>query len=766
MTRRVSLGVVGALLLTAMSPVATRAAADTRVEIRVLSNRADLVSGGDALVEIALTAEADGPLTVERDGTDISAAFERRANGRIIGLVDGLADGTNVITATFPDGSGARLAITNHPIGGPVFSGPQVQPWVCETERAELGPPQDEQCNAPTTVKLLYKSTSGAGFLPYDPAAPPPDVAEVTTDEGVTVPYVVRRERGTINRAIYEFAVLVDPTKPWEPWAPQAAWNEKLYYYFDGGAAPQRRQGTLLDEVMIDRALRRGYVVAYATLNRFGFNTNSVTSAETALMVKEKIVETLGPIRFTIGQGGSGGSIQQHLIAEGYPGLLDGIQVGASFQDVWTANSEAQDCSLLVRYFTETSPQLWLDPAQQAAVAGTADELPGTCRAIIAFWLDRLLGNPVEGLACHNSNGVGPGTPQTWAYHPELNPTGARCTLQDHQIAMFGRRPPEVWSDAERAAGGFANRPYDNVGIQYGLQALEDGVISIEQFLDLNEKIGGRDIDGGWQAARSEADPLALGVAYRTGQVNSGRGLASTPTFDLRNCSNNEFHTCFHTFVMRARVEKTNGNADGHVIFLQESNDLSLPLLDPWVTDIKADPTGDSLPAKVSRHRPADAVDSCWIDDQQVTDMTTCRDANPYFGLPRLAAGGPFTDDVLKCQLRTPSRTDYGVTFDDEQWERLRAMFPAGVCDWSKPSVGFQPSVPWLTFLGANGEAVPGGAELGPPPTSEPLAGGAEGDPDGPGTLPATGGWPVPMTAAVLAGLAIAGRALGRRATR
>src|SRR4051812_16974922 len=68
-------------------------------EIRTLSNRADLVSGGDVLVEIV---PAGGDLTglhVEAGGRDVTAAFARRADGRVIGLVTGLDNGDNVLTA-------------------------------------------------------------------------------------------------------------------------------------------------------------------------------------------------------------------------------------------------------------------------------------------------------------------------------------------------------------------------------------------------------------------------------------------------------------------------------------------------------------------------------------------------------------------------------------------------------------------------------------------------------------------------------------------
>jgi hypothetical protein len=42
---------------------------------------------------------------------------------------------------------------------------------------------------------------------------------------------------------------------------------------------------------------------------------------------------------------------------------------------------------------------------------------------------------------------------------------------------------------------------------------------------------------------------------------------------------------------------------------------------------------------------------------------------------------------------------DYQVKLSDAQKERLKALFPGGVCDWSKPGVEQQPSAgPWQSF--------------------------------------------------------------------
>ena len=53
----------------------------------------------------------------------------------------------------------------------------------------------------------------------------------------------------------------------------------------------------------------------------------------------------------------------------------------------------------------------------------------------------------------------------------------------------------------ERAQDGFAYQVADNVGLQYGLNALQAGRITPEQFVDLNEKVGGLDIAGNYQSA-------------------------------------------------------------------------------------------------------------------------------------------------------------------------------------------------------------------------------------------------------------------------
>src|SRR5512140_1372083 len=96
----------------------------TFLVINTLSNRADLISGGDALVEIVIPSDAtaDG-LHVTLGSRDVTSTFAKRSDGRIIGLLTGLAEGPNKLSADLAGDKAVFLTITNHKIGGPVFSG-------------------------------------------------------------------------------------------------------------------------------------------------------------------------------------------------------------------------------------------------------------------------------------------------------------------------------------------------------------------------------------------------------------------------------------------------------------------------------------------------------------------------------------------------------------------------------------------------------------------------------------------------------------------
>ncbi|HUR51757.1 MAG TPA: DUF6351 family protein, partial [Mycobacteriales bacterium] len=279
----------------AVIPAQASAAAPT---IKVLSSRADLVSAGQALVELS-TPTTKG-LHVAVGGRDVTKAFALRTTGRVQGLVEGLRVGPNALTARVNDGRVGRLTITNHPNGGPVFTGPQVQPWRCPAGS------RDKQCNRPPQYTYLYRSIdpSKAGLQSYNREAPPADVATTTTDQGVTVPFVVRLELGYQARDQYKVLTLFDPTKRWTRWTPQRAWNHKVLVTGGGGcgggygssSAPLEDFSGTFGETQgrpdsyID-ALGRGFAVMSTALANTGHNCNVATEAEALMMLKEHVIE-------------------------------------------------------------------------------------------------------------------------------------------------------------------------------------------------------------------------------------------------------------------------------------------------------------------------------------------------------------------------------------------------------------------------------------------------------------------------------------------
>ena len=120
---------------TCLTGDTTPVEAGQTMRINVLSNRADLISGGDALVEIVLPqgAKADS-LAVDVGGRNVGDRFGLTENGRMLGVITGLPLGNSVLTARLPGGAGARITLANHLIGRPIFSGPHL-PWTNGRQR-------------------------------------------------------------------------------------------------------------------------------------------------------------------------------------------------------------------------------------------------------------------------------------------------------------------------------------------------------------------------------------------------------------------------------------------------------------------------------------------------------------------------------------------------------------------------------------------------------------------------------------------------------
>jgi len=697
----------------------------TKLEIKTLSSRPDLVSGGDALVEVkAPDGVSLSQITLTLNGKDVTDQLKSAGDPRVLrGLIGGMKAGDNTLLAVIKPSGGssekagraiqASLKITNHPITGPILSGTHLTPYECRTVESGLGQPLDANCSAAQKIEYFYRASNNT-FKPLDLNAPAPaDLVNTTTNEGKTVPYIVRVDSGTINRSIYRIAILDDPrhsvaaappphgraftalvdlipspkaSAAPPQWTPGPGWNRKLAVSFGGGAGTQYNQGVNQATAVLNNLyLSRGFAFMISTELVNQQHGNAVLQGETLMMLKEYFIERYGVPKWTVGYGGSGGAIQQLLITEIYPGLLDGLQPSLSFPD---STMHTPDCGLLQNFWRTADAAVWTD-AKKTAVEGYTK---GTCAAWERTFVPVYTATNARGCALNDASKI---------YDPIKNPKGARCTVQDMRVNIYGRD----------AATGFARKPQDNVGLQYGLAALNSGAISVDEFLQLNEKIGGNDVDGKFIVARSVGDPIAIRAVYESGLMNSGGGgLANVPILHSRGYTDavGDIHDRHRDLTIRARLEKANGRFDNQVIWLgparqgnqpgaADLGSLSLDAMNKWLDNIAADPAPLST-AKVVRNKPAEAVDAYWDGAGKKFVETATFDGTggfntmyPVHSEPRLVAGAPLTNDVLKCQLKPIKYDEYKVTFTVEQKARMSAIFPAGVCDFSKPGVGQVP---------------------------------------------------------------------------
>lgn len=730
----------------------TPALAPGQFEITTLSTMPDTVSGEDVLVAVR-GLPADAPLTVTRDGVDVTSAFEA-ATGRDgqperRGLVTGLTPGENTLVAV----SGtqrATLVVRDHPVTGPIISGPHQEPFRCRTEDAGLGAPLDEDCSIDPVYQWFYRSTTDQGFHELaDPSAPyPSDVMTTELSSGEAVPFVARVETRTINRGITRIAVLDDPAGRDDPMAFDGGeFDGRVYHAFGESCGVGHQQGTndplmvlgavdltqvsadrlLINLTGVDQMLGRGHATVHSTLTSFGVHCNPFISIETAMMIKEHISERYGLVEAVIGTNGSGAALQQYNAINNAPGLLAAGMPTATFTDIPSTAMTVADCGLLQSYYATTT-LTWTD-AQKAAVNGhdllSGNQLNAICQSWTDAFYDRL--DPTAGCV-----------PEEQRYDPDTNPDGVRCTLQDSNVNLFGIDP----------ATGFARRPLDNVGVQYGLQALRDGVITPEQFVDLNTTIGGLDIDANPQAERMAMDPDVARLLYESGMIVGRGSLGETPVIDLAPYLDlipvANIHESVRPFQIRARLREHTGQDGTQVIWRGVVTQAdALDEAEDWVTAVEAarpGPGGDHV-AAVAGARPASVYDRCsfgTVGGRLDTDAINgplglvqgpllpgadlpdlglplrvdvpedfdsgvgpCSVVLPVVSTPRGVAGMPATDDVVKCNLKPIDPADYTPALTDDQLAELATAFPGGVCDYTQPGVGeVERSLSWPSLGG------------------------------------------------------------------
>ncbi len=747
---RSSLAVLLAALAALLAAAAPARAQE--VDVTVLSSRADQVSGGDALVRVDAPARLLDRLVVLRGDRDVTGSFRRR-DGALVGLVEGLRLGANTLTVRVGRRERARLTLVNHPRTGPIFSGPQQRPFVCKTIPEGLGEPEvdnqegrgfevrdaagtrigwSEHCSAETKVDHLYRTTGGEWKpVPAD-GSRPADLARTTLTDGRTVDYVVRRERGTINRFIYSFAMLA-PLGERARRPDTSLWNRRLIYTFDGGVAIGRNQGRPGSSALYDLGLRQGYAIVHSSGTRTSTHYNLVLGGETALMTKEEFVERYGVPRYTVGVGGSGGGIQQYVYGQNHPGLLDGGVPQYSYPDMVTQTIHVGDCELLERYMDvdDADNPRWQDWDQRELLEGlnAHPTLPNRYRG----------GAPGLSECVNGWRGLTP-----LAMNPLFHPAVAGAGIERMNQAELAATHWTHWEDLRNVYGvrpdGYARQPWDNVGVQYGLRSVAEGRITPQEFLDVNARAGswkdpqemvqegapfvpGGELDpwsarnmrlspdaGATPAPRREGDVEAMRNAYRSGIVFDGD--VDIPLIDWRHYLEEQLdmHNSHQSFASRQRMLDRDGDASNQLIWFTDARPSrqfdqtgeALEVLDDWIGNIQRRPWRG-----VARNKPALATDRCFTTQGEeiargadvwdgILDGEAagpCTRAFPLHSTSRIVAGGPLRGGVFKCALqpvrRAVERGLYGSWSPSEQEiARLETIFPTGVCDYSQPDVG------------------------------------------------------------------------------
>jgi hypothetical protein len=700
------------------------------LKLEMLSGPAQYVSGGAARVRVVTPRSA--PVKVTVNGTDVTTAFvpDDQAEHALEGVLRGLPLGTSRVEARSGRDK-AELKLVNHAITGPMFSGPQQPDFFCATPAHlagfDLAPPfLDTDCSLATQVSYYYFAANG-DWKPYDRTAPrPADMTQTPTG----VDFVIRWERGTINRFIYTIAVL-DPAG-----TGSSAWNRKLIYYFGGGVAIGHYQGSNnRSESRYTYGLGQGYAIAWSTGTKTSTHYNLVLGGETAMMVKSRFATEYGDPQYTVGLGGSGGGIQQYVYGQNHAGLLDGAIPQYSYPDMVTQTIHVGDCELLERWMdakVRADPaSKWATWSNRSLIEGlaTSDTAPNQYQPLTP-WL-RAPGSSecingwrgLSPLAMNPKFGTAPGiTPQQQA--------AVEWTHWNDAVNVYGRDPQT----------GFARSTWDNIGVQYGLKALMDKQITPAEFLDLNANAGGwkpaqdnvqegcpfvatscpADIDV-WSARnitvpgadgvapRAQGSVEAMRAAYRSGLVFDGK--IDIPVIDWRHYLDGELdmHNARQSFAARQRILDRKGNAANQVVWFTDARParafdqtpMALQVMDQWLGNLRTRPW-----LTVAGAKPSDAVDSCFATNGTLLyrgkdawsgvlsgPKGPCTQQFQINGTSRTVAGGPFDEQHYKCALQPVewafARGLYGSWRPTRaELDRLKQVFPTGVCDYSRPDVG------------------------------------------------------------------------------
>ncbi len=199
----------------------------------------------------------------------------------------------------------------------------------------------------------------------------------------------------------------------------------------------------------------------------------SALGAESLMMAKERLVETVRHLRYTIGTGCSGGSIAQATIANSYPGIYQGLLTMCAYPDTFSAGLQFTDLHLMRAYFENPlawAPGVVWSPTQFGQVEGHLTHLN-------AITSDELLHKAATSPTgdCYDPN----------SYDPVTNP--GRRALRHHRLDAWksvGTRDPAVWSPMRnRRRQSFTGLPLGNASCSTASPCCSRSLITAAQFV-------------------------------------------------------------------------------------------------------------------------------------------------------------------------------------------------------------------------------------------------------------------------------------------
>jgi hypothetical protein len=547
---------------------------------------------------------------------------------------------------------------------------------------------------------------------------------------------LVRVETGTINRFIY--ALILPTTANDEQHNPDlSAWNGRLVYHFKGAIGIGFQQGKArLKSIIRDMrpALDKGYAIAYSTGNETDNHYNIWLQEDTALRVKKQFTSRYGDPEFTIAMGDSGGALQQYLLSQNNPELLDGGVAIVAYPDMTSQILYGLDCPLLEYYFDYLAADktFWEQAEHRSLVAGlsfnSGFKARGQQLENIASWMR--FETPPKRRGATECSYSWRGSVQM-VNNPRFSTHYSRYSEQ-----VMAQNYWTHWQDNRDVYGtdehGRAPVPWSNVGVQYGLQAWKDGSISQDHFFDLNRKIGSwvpqaemkpekfwlvsnddsfaglrrfnpyqhKNFSHGGKtmalAPRLSGSLNAAKGAWRSG--NMFHGALNMPLIDVRVYRDDilDIHHSWAAVSSRQRIlDHNQGNNPLQAIWMAERNYKQIrwdafAAMEEWLE------SGASNKATFSEDRcvnkDGDLIAQgplVWDGDWNNKTLGECSQRFPFNRSSRQVAGDSAAASTLFCnRISITDAVRVGI-YDPldvtDLQPQLEEIFPHGVCDYRQP---------------------------------------------------------------------------------